>query len=84
MTFTNVPFSVAAPIIGAAAMFEDEISAQMKTTENGKRTETAVMTVGLMVIKNAMPRWGLVKWKHVQSIKSLGTTHARLPGVHAA
>ena len=46
MTFTNVPFSVAAPIIGAAAVFEDEISAQMGPTVNEKRTETAVMAVG--------------------------------------
>ena len=43
---TNVPFSVAAPIIGAAAVFEDEIGAQMGATGTDKQNETKVMTVG--------------------------------------
>ena len=40
---TNVPFSVAMPIIGAAAKFEDEINAQIDT---GVDVDAAVNTVG--------------------------------------
>ena len=43
---TNVPSSVAAPIIGAAAVFEDEIGAQMGTMAAEKRSDAAVMAVG--------------------------------------
>ena len=43
VTLTNVPFSVAMPIIGAAAKFEDEINAQMDTEV---LAAAAVNTVG--------------------------------------
>ena len=39
MLITNVPFSVAAPIIGAAAVFEDEIGAQMGATGQTNATK---------------------------------------------
>ena len=43
ITLTSVPFSVAIPIIGGAARFEDEINAQMDT---GVVSPAAVNTVG--------------------------------------
>ena len=49
VTLTNVPFSVAVPIIGAAAKLEDEINAQMAT---GVAADVAVNTVGAATQRN--------------------------------
>ena len=46
MMITNVPFSVAALIIGAATVFEDKNGAQMGTMAAEKRSDAAVMAVG--------------------------------------
>ena len=42
---TNVPFSVAIPIIGSAAIFEDEISVQMGA-DSGSVAKASVSTAG--------------------------------------